>query len=44
VSVVAQLKRDLIREPVSAGIRNARANGKNSVVGRIQWTEIEFWS
>ena len=28
VSVVAQLDRDLIRERVSAGIRNARANGK----------------
>jgi len=25
---VAQLERDLIRERVSAGIRNARANGK----------------
>jgi len=25
---VAQLERDLIREMVSAGIRNARANGK----------------
>src|ERR1700723_711514 len=29
VSAVAQLERDLIRERVSAGIRNARANGKN---------------
>jgi DNA invertase Pin-like site-specific DNA recombinase len=28
VSAVAQLKRDLIRERVTAGIRNARANGK----------------
>jgi DNA invertase Pin-like site-specific DNA recombinase len=28
VSVVAQLERDLIRERISAGIRNARANGK----------------
>lgn len=28
VSVVAQLERDLIRERVSAGIRNAQANGK----------------
>jgi len=28
VSAVAQLERDLIREGVSAGIRNARANGK----------------
>jgi DNA invertase Pin-like site-specific DNA recombinase len=27
VSAVAQLERDLIRERVSAGIRNARANG-----------------
>ena len=28
VSAVAQLERDLIRERVSAGIRNAKANGK----------------
>jgi DNA invertase Pin-like site-specific DNA recombinase len=28
VSAVAQLERDLIRERVSAGLRNARANGK----------------
>ena len=28
MSAVAQLERDLIRERVSAGIRNARANGK----------------
>ena len=28
VSAVAQLERDLIRERVNAGIRNARANGK----------------
>src|SRR5271167_3466937 len=28
VSAVAQLERDLIRERVAAGIRNARANGK----------------
>src|SRR3984893_8243261 len=28
VSAVSQLERDLIRERVSAGIRNARANGK----------------
>ena len=28
VSAVAQLERDLIRERVSAGIRNARASGK----------------
>jgi DNA invertase Pin-like site-specific DNA recombinase len=28
VSVVAELERNLIRERVSAGIRNARANGK----------------
>lgn len=28
VSAVAQLERNLIRERVSAGIRNARANGK----------------
>src|SRR5258708_7299634 len=32
VSVVAQLERDLIRERISAGIRNARANGKK--IGR----------
>ncbi len=30
VSAVAQLERDLIRERVSAGIRHARACGKNS--------------
>jgi len=29
VSAVAQLKRDLIRERVSAGIRHARASGKH---------------
>jgi DNA invertase Pin-like site-specific DNA recombinase len=34
VSAVAQLERDLIRERVSAGIRNARANGKR--LGRPQ--------
>ena len=28
MSAVAQLRRDLIRERVTAGIRNARANGK----------------
>jgi DNA invertase Pin-like site-specific DNA recombinase len=28
IGAVAQLERDLIRERVSAGIRNARANGK----------------
>ena len=28
VSAVAQLERDLIRERVSAGVRNARARGK----------------
>jgi putative DNA-invertase from lambdoid prophage Rac len=28
VSAVAQLERDLIRERVTAGIRNARASGK----------------
>ena len=28
MSAVAQLERDLIRERVSAGIRNARASGK----------------
>jgi putative DNA-invertase from lambdoid prophage Rac len=34
VSAVAQLERDLIRERVSAGIRNARAYGKK--LGRPQ--------
>jgi DNA invertase Pin-like site-specific DNA recombinase len=34
ISVVAQLERDLIRERVSAGIRNARAHGKQ--LGRPQ--------
>jgi DNA invertase Pin-like site-specific DNA recombinase len=36
ISSVAQLERDLIRERVSAGIRNARANGK--VFGRPKST------
>jgi DNA invertase Pin-like site-specific DNA recombinase len=36
VSAVAQLERDLIRERVSAGIRNARANGR--VFGRPKST------
>src|SRR6266478_163652 len=36
VSAVAQLERDLIRERVSAGIRNARANGKK--LGRPKTT------
>jgi DNA invertase Pin-like site-specific DNA recombinase len=35
VSAVAQLERDLIRERVSAGIRNARASGKH--LGRPHW-------
>jgi DNA invertase Pin-like site-specific DNA recombinase len=34
ISAVAQLERDLIRERVSAGIRNARARGKR--LGRPQ--------
>ena len=36
VSAVAQLERDLIRERVSAGIRNARTNGKR--LGRPKGT------
>src|SRR3984957_4611592 len=45
VSAVAQLERDLIRERVSAGIRNARANGKRlgrpkSSVGREQVLQL----
>lgn len=36
VSAVAQLERDLIRERVTAGIRNARANGK--ILGRPKRT------
>src|ERR1035441_2645825 len=36
VSAVAQLERDLIRERVSAGIRNARANGKKLGRPRVQ--------
>src|SRR5580658_3151409 len=38
VSAVAQLERDLIRERVSAGIRNARANGKK--LGRPKSTVV----
>jgi DNA invertase Pin-like site-specific DNA recombinase len=46
VSAVAQLERDLIRERVSAGIRNARANGKTlgrpkSTVDREQVLELK---
>src|SRR5271167_5033090 len=45
VSAVAQLERDLIRERVSAGIRNARANGKTlgrpkAIVDRDQILEM----
>jgi DNA invertase Pin-like site-specific DNA recombinase len=36
VSAVAQLERDLIRERVSAGIRNARANGKKLGRPKVQ--------
>jgi DNA invertase Pin-like site-specific DNA recombinase len=36
VSAVAQLERDLIRERVTAGIRNARANGKRLGRPRVQ--------
>jgi DNA invertase Pin-like site-specific DNA recombinase len=46
VSAVAQLERDLIRERVSAGLRNARANGKKlgrpkSAVGRERILELK---
>jgi DNA invertase Pin-like site-specific DNA recombinase len=46
VSAVAQLERDLIRERVSAGIRNAQANGKKlgrpkSAVDRERILELE---
>jgi DNA invertase Pin-like site-specific DNA recombinase len=40
VSAVAQLERDLIRERVSAGIRNARANGKRLGRPRVK-TNLE---
>jgi DNA invertase Pin-like site-specific DNA recombinase len=45
VSAVAQLERELIRERVSAGIRNARANGKKlgrpkTSVGRAQVLQL----
>src|SRR5208283_1346972 len=36
VSAVAQLERDLIRERVSAGVRNARAKGKKFGRPRVQ--------
>jgi DNA invertase Pin-like site-specific DNA recombinase len=36
VSAVAQLERDLIRERVRAGLRNARANGKKFGRRRIE--------
>jgi DNA invertase Pin-like site-specific DNA recombinase len=46
VSAVAQLERDLIRERVTAGIRNARANGKQlgrpkSTVNRERVLELK---
>jgi DNA invertase Pin-like site-specific DNA recombinase len=46
VSAVAQLERDLIRERVSAGIRNAQANGKKlgrpkSAVDREQILQLK---
>src|SRR5579859_5527741 len=46
VSAVAQLERDLIRERVTAGIRNAKANGKKlgrpkSAVDREQILELK---
>ena len=46
VSAVAQLERDLIRERVTAGIRNARVNGKKlgrpkSAVDREQILELK---
>ena len=37
VSAVAQLERDLIRERVSAGIRSAKANGKQLGRPRPDW-------
>jgi DNA invertase Pin-like site-specific DNA recombinase len=40
VSAVAQLERDLIRERVTAGIRNARANGKRLGRPRVK-TNLE---
>jgi DNA invertase Pin-like site-specific DNA recombinase len=45
-SAVAQLERDLIRERVTAGIRNAQANGKKlgrpkSTVGRERILELK---
>ncbi len=45
VSAVAQLERELIRERVSAGIRNARANGKTlgrpkTLVNRAQVLQL----
>src|ERR1700676_5503610 len=45
VSAVAQLERELIRERVSAGIRNARANGKKlgrpkTLVDRVQIMQL----
>ena len=46
MSAVAQLERDLIRERVTAGIRNARANGKQlgrpkSTVNRERVLELK---
>jgi putative DNA-invertase from lambdoid prophage Rac len=46
VSAVAQLERELIRERVSAGIRNAQANGKKlgrpkSLVDRAQVLQLK---
>src|SRR5512141_127901 len=42
VAAVAQLERDLIRERVSAGIRNARANGKKLGRPRCEVTRDEI--
>jgi len=36
VSAVAQLERDLIRERVRAGLRNARAKGKKFARPRVE--------
>ncbi|MCU1341816.1 MAG: tnpR [Candidatus Acidoferrum typicum] len=42
VSAVAQLERELIRERVSAGIRNARANGKKLGRPRAKTNLVEI--
>jgi putative DNA-invertase from lambdoid prophage Rac len=42
VSAVAQLERELIRERISAGIRDARANGKGLGRRRVKATLEEI--